>query len=226
MGALAASSVRTSKEVVSARLRRGDALIMVDMQNDFLPGGVLAVPGGEKVILPLNRYIREFEQLGLPVFATRDWHPRSHCSFREQGGPWPSHCVAGTRGAEFHPQLRLPRGLHVISKATRPEAEAYSGFQGTNLAQRLRHMGCRRVFIGGLATEHCVRATVLDACAAGFAATVLTDAVRALDARPGDGERALSEMQAAGAEMAHAAQVLAPEPAAADVADVRGAGAF
>ena len=99
MGALAASSVRTSKEVVSARLRRGDALIMVDVRNDFLPGGVLAVPGGEKVILPLNRYIREFEQLGLPVFATRDWHPRSHCSFREQGGPPGLHTALPARGA-------------------------------------------------------------------------------------------------------------------------------
>jgi len=201
-------------------LRRGDALIVVDVQNDFLPGGVLAVPGGEEVIVPLNRYIREFEQLGLPIFATRDWHPRSHCSFREQGGPRPSHCVAGTHGAEFHPQLLRPRRLHVISKATRPDAEAYSGFQGMDLAQQLRRMGCGRLFIGGLATEYCERATVLDARAAGFAATVLSDAVRALDARPGDGERALSEMQAAGAAIARAAQLLAPELVAPDVTGV------
>ena len=182
-------------------LQPGDALIVVDVQNDFLPGGALAVAAGAEVIPPLNQYIEEFERQHLPVFATRDWHPSNHCSFTEQGGPWPSHCVTGTYGAQFPRQLRLPADVRIISKATQAEADAYSGFQGTDLAQELCDMGCRRVFIGGLATEYCVRATVLDARAAGFAAVVLADAVRALDAHPGDGERALGEMRASGAEI-------------------------
>lgn len=177
----------------------GDALIVVDVQNDFLPGGVLAVPGGGEVIEPLNACLRGFGQLHLPVFATRDWHPQGHCSFRERGGPWPAHCVAGTWGAQFAPGLRLPRDTRVISKATERESEAYSGFQGTDLAQQLRAMGCRRVYIGGLATEYCVRATVFDARAAGFEVVVLPDAVRAIDAA--DGERALAEMTARGAQV-------------------------
>jgi nicotinamidase/pyrazinamidase len=182
-------------------LQQGDALIVVDVQNDFLPGGALAVPAGAEVIPRLNLCIEEFERQHLPIFVTRDWHPRNHCSFREQGGPWPPHCVAGTYGAEFPRQLRLPADAHVISKATQAEADAYSGFQGTDLAQQLHEAGCRRVFVGGVATEYCVRATVQDARAGGFAAVVLADAVRALDAQPGDGARALAEMQARGAEI-------------------------
>ena len=179
----------------------GDALIVVDVQNDFLPGGVLAVPGGGGVIEPLNGYIQQFARLRLPVFATRDWHPREHCSFRQHGGRWPPHCVAGTQGAKFPSELQLPPEVRVISKATQPEADAYSGFQGTDLAPQLRDLGCRRVFIGGLATEYCVRATVLDARAAGLQVVVLADAIRALDAQPGDGEHALAEMKASGAQV-------------------------
>jgi len=182
----------------------GDALIVVDVQNDFLPGGALAVPGGGAVIEPLNGHIRRFARLRLPIFATRDWHPREHCSFREQGGPWPSHCVSDTHGAKFPPELQLPRDVHVISKATRPGSDAYSGFQDTDLAQQLRDFGCTRVFVGGLATEHCVRATVLDARAAGLEVVVLADAIRALDAQPGDGEHALTEMKASGAQVSPA----------------------
>lgn len=187
-------------------LQPGDALIVVDVQNDFLPGGALAVAAGPEVIPPLNLYIEEFERQHLPVFATRDWHPSNHCSFKEQGGPWPSHCVTGTYGAQFPRQLRLPADVRIISKATRAEADAYSAFQGTDLAQELRDLGCRRVFVGGVATEYCVRATVLDARAAGFAAVVLGDAVRALDAQPGDGEHALVEMRASGAEIFRAGE--------------------
>lgn len=182
----------------------GDALIVVDVQNDFLPGGVLAVPRGGEVIEPLNDYIRQFARLQLPVFATRDWHPREHCSFREHGGLWPAHCVAGTHGAKFAPELQLPPDAHVISKATQPEADAYSGFQGTDLARQLRDLGCTRVFVGGLATEYCVRATVLDARLAGLEVIVLADASRALDAQPGDGEHALAEMKVSGAQISPA----------------------
>lgn len=181
--------------------RPGDALIAVDVQNDFLPGGALAVAGGDAVIGPLNRCMEEFTRRGLPVFASRDWHPRDHCSFAAQGGPWPPHCVAGTPGAAFAAGLRLPASAEIVSKALRPEADAYSAFQGTELAARLRALGVRRVFVGGLATDYCVRATVLDALAAGFEAVVLADAVRAVDVRPGDGVRALEEMAARGAQL-------------------------
>lgn len=195
-----------------AKLRAGcDALIVVDVQNDFLPGGVLAVPGAGGVIEPINRYIRQFERLQLPVFATRDWHPREHCSFHERGGPWPSHCVAGTHGARFPPQLELPPDVRLISKATQPEADAYSGFQGTDLAQQLRDLGCKRVFVAGLATEYCVRATVLDARAAGLEVVVLADAIGALNAKSGDGEHALAEMKAAGAQILPAGPVSGAE---------------
>jgi nicotinamidase/pyrazinamidase len=164
------------------------------------------VPGGGGVIEPINRYIQQFERLQLPVFATRDWHPRKHCSFHERGGPWPSHCVSGTHGARFPPQLELPPDVRVISKATQPEADAYSRFQGTDLAQQLRDLGCKRVFVAGLATEYCVRATVLDARAAGLEVVVLAAAIRALDAKSGDGEHALAEMKAAGAQILPAAE--------------------
>jgi nicotinamidase/pyrazinamidase len=187
----------------------GDALIVVDVQNDFLPGGALAVPAGDAVVPVLNRYIARFDQQKLPILATRDWHPSVHCSFREQGGPWPPHCVAGTPGADLARGLALPARAQLISKATRPESDAYSGFQGTDLAARLRELGCRRVFIGGLATDYCVRATALDALAAGFEVVVLQDAIRAVEVQPGDGQRALDEVTGGGARIAHEAQVLA-----------------
>jgi nicotinamidase/pyrazinamidase len=179
--------------------RSGDALMVVDIQNDFLPGGALAVLQGNRVMAPLNRYIGLFHDRGLPIFATRDWHPEDHCSFQAQGGPWPPHCIAGTPGAEFPPDLELPEETVVISKATAPGLEAYSGFEGTDLARRLREAGVGRVFVGGLATDYCVQATVSDALKAGFDALVLTDAVRAVAVHPGDGQRALEAMRRAGA---------------------------
>ncbi len=197
-----ASSPRDATERHSCQ--RGDALIVVHVQNDFLPGGALAVPGGDEVIEPINSYIQQFTRRQLPVFATRDWHPQQHCSFREHGGPWPAHCVAGTHGAKFSPRLQLPQDVHVISQATQAESEAYSGFQGTDLARQLRDLGCTRLFVGGLATEYCVRATVLDARLAGLEVVVLAEAIRALDAQPGDGERALAEMKASGAQISPA----------------------
>lgn len=179
--------------------QRGDALVIVDVQNDFLPGGALAVPHGDEVVPVLNRWIERFTARGLPVVATRDWHPPDHCSFRERGGPWPVHCVAGTEGAAFAPGLRLPADALVISKATEPDREAYSGFEGTDLAARLRGLGVRRLFVGGLATDYCVLSTVRDARREGFDVVLLEDAVRAVDVQPGDGARALEEMRRLGA---------------------------
>lgn len=176
-----------------------DALLIVDVQVDFLPGGALAVPGGDQVVPVLNAWAALFESRGLPVFATRDWHPDDHCSFEPQGGPWPPHCVAGTHGAEFAPGLRLPKSAGIVSKATQAGEEAYSGFEGTDLVSRLNAAGVQRLFIGGLATDYCVLATVRDALASGFQVCLLPDAIRAVDLEPGDGDRAVREMQALGA---------------------------
>jgi nicotinamidase/pyrazinamidase len=182
-------------------IEKGDALVVVDVQRDFLPGGALGVPAGDEVVEPLNRAIVDFERAELPVFYSRDWHPPDHCSFQAQGGPWPPHCVAGTPGAGFAPALRLPIDAAVISKATTRDRDAYSAFQGTTLAKQLKDAGVRRIFVGGLATDYCVKATVLDARAKGFDVTVLGDAVRAVEVQPGDGERALQEMQKSGANL-------------------------
>lgn len=178
----------------------GDALLIVDMQNDFLPGGSLAVPRGDEVVPVLNRYLQVFTAQSLPVYATRDWHPERHCSFREQGGPWPPHCVAGTHGAEFVAALRLPPSTVIISKAATPEEDAYSGFQRTDLDLRLRAADIRRLFIGGLATDYCVLNTVRDALRLGYQVFLLVDAIRAVNVHPGDGQRAVEEMIALGAK--------------------------
>lgn len=178
----------------------GDALVVVDLQNDFLPGGALAVSGGDDVVPVLNRYIEAFTKRNLPVIATRDWHPPEHCSFEAQGGPWPPHCVANGEGADFAPGLKLPDDTIVISKAKQRDFEAYSGFQGTDLADRLRELGVRRLFIGGLATDYCVKATVIDALKARFAVCLLRDAIRAVDVDPGDGEKAVQHMLTLGAK--------------------------
>lgn len=188
-------------------LQSSDALIVVDVQQDFLLGGALAIKDGDLVIEPLNGYMRRFEEQGLPIFATRDWHPADHCSFRDRGGMWPAHCIAGTSGAAFSPQLMLPSGAHVISKGTQRDSEAYSGFECTDLASRLRECGCRRLFIGGLATDYCVQATARDALKAGFEVIVLGDAIRSVDAKPGDGARALAALIADGARVARLPQI-------------------
>ena len=195
--------------VNTGELREGDALIVVDVQRDFLPGGALAVAGGDAVIPVLNHYAEKFDRRGLPVFATRDWHPPDHCSFRQQGGPWPPHCVAGSPGAELPSTLVLPAETEIISKATRSEADAYSGFDGTALASRLRKLGCTRVFVGGLATDYCVRATAVDALKEGFEVVILEDAIRPVDVRPGDGARALAELLAQGAQRVRLEEVRA-----------------
>lgn len=192
-----------------AGLHAGDALLVVDVQRDFLPGGALPVPDGDAVIPVINRCIGEFVSRDLPVFATRDWHPVEHCSFRSQGGPWPEHCVAGTPGAEMPESLKLPAAAQVISKAKTREKDAYSGFQGTDLLARLRAKGCGRVFVGGLATDYCVKWTVLDALSNDVAVVVLKDAIRAVDVQPGEGARALADMVARGAGVAKIENIVA-----------------
>jgi nicotinamidase/pyrazinamidase len=175
-------------------LGRHDALVVVDMQNDFLPGGSLGVPHGDEVIGPINRLLALYGERGLPIFASRDWHPENHCSFAAQGGPWPSHCVAGTRGAEFSGALAFPERTVVISKATSAGEDAYSAFNGTDLAEQLKERGVRRVAVCGLATDYCVLNTALDAIKAGFETLIVPEAMRAVDVRPGDGPAAIEQM--------------------------------
>jgi nicotinamidase/pyrazinamidase len=174
---------------------KADALIVVDVQRDFCPGGALAVPDGDQVVLAINRLLTMTDWL---TIATRDWHPPDHCSFKTQGGIWPTHCVADTDGAAFHRALQTSRIRHVVSKAATKNAEAYSGFQGTDLARLLQSRGILRVFVCGLATDYCVKATALDARKAGLEVIVLTDAVRGVEIRPGDCAKAVKEMRTAG----------------------------
>jgi nicotinamidase/pyrazinamidase len=170
------------------------ALVVVDVQNDFCPGGALSVEAGDKVITPLNELIQQFDEAGLPVFFTRDWHPPNHISFMQRGGMWPPHCVKNTWGAEFHPKLKFPPNATIISKAMKPDEEAYSGFEETDLSPRLRRLGVSHLIVGGLATDYCVKNTVLDALREGFSVSVLTDCIRGVEAKRGDSAAALREM--------------------------------
>lgn len=181
-----------------------DALILVDVQNDFCPGGALAVPEGDRVVPVLNRYIERFDEAGAPIFASRDWHPPKTKHFQAYGGAWPPHCVQGTPGAAFHPGLKMPESAVVVSKGMDPEQDAYSVFQaedeqGMPFAAVLGERGVQRFYVGGLATDYCVKATVLEALREGFEVLVLADAIGAVDVKPGDGERAIAEMRDAGA---------------------------
>ncbi len=177
-------------------LRKGDCLIIVDMQNDFMPWGSLPVPDADKIIPVLNSYIELFHKKGLPIFASRDWHPPNHCSFKENGGSWPSHCVQNTKGAEFADGLLLPEDTIIISKATDPKKEAYSALQDTELAELLKQNRIERCFVGGVATEYCVLSTVLDLLSLGYKTYVLRDAIKAVN--PADEEKALEEMERKG----------------------------
>jgi nicotinamidase/pyrazinamidase len=180
-------------------LDKPDALLIIDMQVDFLPGGALGVAGGHEVVAPINHLIELYQAQGLPIFASRDWHPQDHCSFAAQGGPWPPHCVAGTPGAEFSADLALPDDAVVISKADTAAVDAYSAFAGTDLAVQLRARGVERVTVVGIATDYCVLNTVTDALEEGFTTLIVPEAMRAVDVNPGDGRRALDRMVARGA---------------------------
>lgn len=184
------------------QLTHNDALVLVDVQNDFLPGGNLAVPAGDEIIPVLNRYIDLFIRQSLPIYTTRDWHPADHCSFKSQGGIWPSHCIAGSTGAEFPTALHLPDTAVLVSKATTPQKDAYSGFGGTDLADQLRSHGIERLFVGGLATDYCVLNTAKDALSHGFKVILLQDAIRSVDLHADDGQMAIDEMIQCGAKPA------------------------
>jgi nicotinamidase/pyrazinamidase len=174
---------------------------VVDVQRDFCPGGALAVKDGDRVVPRLDKVIEAFDRAGLPIIFTRDWHPADHVSFRSQGGIWPPHCVQNSLGAEFHPDLEVPQSSTIISKGDKPKLEAYSGFQGTDLEKRLRALGVDEVFIGGLATDYCVKETSLDALRAGLSVKVMEDCIMAVNVRPGDGAVALRAIQEQGAKI-------------------------
>lgn len=176
-----------------------DALLVVDMQNDFLPDGSLAIPNGDSIIPTINSYIEKFARAGAAIFASRDFHPADHISFKEQGGPWPAHCVVGTRGVEFHPDLHLTEDTIYIEKGKNPDKEAYSAMDDTPLAAALKKTGVRRVFVCGVATDYCVLASARDLLSASFGVVLLSDAIMAVDVKPGDGERAISELTSLGA---------------------------
>jgi nicotinamidase/pyrazinamidase len=186
------------------QLQQGDALVIVDMQRDFVDGS-LAVREAGGIAPILEHYVACFRGKGLPVFATRDWHPPDHVSFRERGGPWPPHCVAGTPGAEF--ALALGGDATIVSKGTSRDADAYSAFDGTGFDETLRRAGIRRLFVGGLATDYCVLATVRDALEKGFLVFLLADAIRAVELKPGDGAFAVRTMLRLGAQLLHEQEV-------------------
>ena len=177
-----------------------DALIVVDMQNDFMPGGALPVPDGDKIIPVLNQYIQLFADRGNPVYFTRDWHPADHISFKGHGGIWPPHCVQDTEGAKFHPDLKIPLdNKFIISKGTSRDFDAYSGFQGTILDQLLKERGIKRLFVCGVATDYCVKNTVLGGLNLGYQVFVLEDAIKGVEVNKGDIEKAINQMLEKGA---------------------------
>jgi nicotinamidase/pyrazinamidase len=176
------------------------ALIIVDVQNDFCPGGSLAVAHGDEVVAPLNKLIDEFLAEGRPIFKSRDWHLPTTKHFEKFGGTWPVHCVQNTPGAEFHPNLRDDQRIQVISKGL-GDKDCYSAFDETDLAVRLRQLGIEELVVGGLATDYCVKQTVLDGLTKGFKVKAILDAMRSVDLHPGDGSKAIEEMRAAGAEI-------------------------
>ncbi len=181
------------------------ALVIIDVQNDFCPAGALAVPEGDKVVPALNKYIEIFFKEKNPIFATRDWHPKKTKHFASAGGVWPDHCVKGTKGAGFHPDLKVPQSAVIISKGMDPKSDSYSCFQGYDSKGRdfltlLRKLKIEELYMGGLATDYCVKASVLDALKNGFKVKLLIDAIKGVDIKHGDSEKAIEEMIMAGAE--------------------------
>ncbi len=189
------------------KVSRKDALIVVDVQNDFMPWGALPVPDGDKVIPMLNEYISIFTKSGAFVVASRDWHPPNHSSFKPYGGIWPVHCVRNTEGAMFHKDLKLPKEVYIVSKATSHEKDAYSAFDDTGLADVLREKGIKRVFVGGLATDYCVKATILDSLKNGFCTFLLEDASRGVNVNEGDVDNAIRTMLENGAVIINISEI-------------------
>ncbi len=187
---------------ISYDLTSSDAFLITDMQLDFLPGGSLPVAGGDEIIPFINKYIKLFDTAQAHVIASRDWHPANHISFEAQGGPWPPHCIQQTPGANFSPDLKLPKNTLIVSKATNPIREAYSAFDSTDLANQLRQLRIRRLFVSGLATDYCVVNTVLDARKLGFEVVILIDAILGINVKPGDVDRAIAAILQSGAQQA------------------------
>ena len=172
------------------------ALVIVDMQNDFCPDGALAVADGDRIVPVLNKYIRLCRRKKIPVFATRDWHPHRTKHFKKFGGLWPRHCVRLSKGAQFHPGLRLPENVIIVSKGMDPELEGYSAFdavnkQGVSLLNLLKILRVQRLLIGGLATDYCVKSSALDALKKGFRVGLLMDAIKGVNIKPDDSPRAV-----------------------------------
>jgi nicotinamidase/pyrazinamidase len=186
-------------ETPSDVLKEGDGLCIVDVQNDFCRGGALAIEDGDTVIPVLNRWIKGALEAGVPIYASRDWHPAKHVSFKDQGGPWPPHCIQDTEGAEFHPELDLPQWVVKITKGVRLDQDQNSVFDETGLSKQLERDGVKRLWIGGLALDVCVLASVLDALKAGFDVCLIRKGTRAVT--PEGGEDALEKMKAAGAKI-------------------------
>ncbi len=185
----------------------GDALLLVDPQNDFCPGGSLAVAEGDAVMPVLNAWAAAAERAGAPIFVSRDWHPATTTHFKDRGGVWPPHCVMGTHGAEFHPDLHLPADALIISKGMGATEDAYSAFQARDeldvpLAELLQARTVKHLYVAGLATDYCVKSSALDGLERGFRITLVPDGMRAVNLQPTDGENALNEMRARGAQLA------------------------
>lgn len=190
--------MRQSSGAMTYEIRPDDALVIVDVQRDFLPGGALGVAGGDRVLAPIQALAPRFRR----VYATRDWHPADHSSFAHNGGPWPVHCVAGSPGAAFDPRLPLGDVDVVVDKGTLRDTDGYSAFAATPLADDLRKHAIHRVFICGIATDYCVKMSALEAQENGFEPVVLEDASAAVNVLPGDEERALQAVRDAGIAVA------------------------
>lgn len=185
--------------------RSSKALLVVDVQNDFCPGGALGIHGGDRIVPLLNRYIKYFETENLPIFVTRDWHPKVTKHFEQFGGVWPIHCIEGSFGAQFHPELELPKEATVMSKGMDPEEDSYSAFHATDssgmaLGNLLKNLGAKQIYIGGLATDYCVKYSVLDALRGGLEVFILTDAIAGVNLEPEDSSFAMDEMVSHGAK--------------------------
>jgi nicotinamidase/pyrazinamidase len=183
-------------------LKKTDALIIVDIQKCFFPGGALPVRDGDQVVPVLNKYIKKFQKAEAKIYATRDWHPSNHESFKDYGGKWPPHCIQGNEEAKFHPDLKLPVDTAVISAGDKPDVEGYSGFDHTELENKLKKAHVDRIFVGGLATDYCVKSTVLDALEKGFETILLTDAIKGINEKPDDAKNAINQMLSKGVKVA------------------------
>ena len=192
------------EETIKLKFKQNQSLLIVDVQNDFCPGGALAAAQGDEVVPVLNKYIELFSKERLTVFASRDWHSKKTKHFKAYGGPWPEHCVQDSKGASFHPQLKLPPQTIILSKGMDPDSDSYSAFQGSDASGRdflsiLKSRGIKELWVGGLATDYCVKSSTLDALKKGFKVCLLIDAIRGVNLNPDDSQKAIEHMLSRGA---------------------------